>query len=42
MPGNKHLHGVSAREQREYEPITESAQRSGHERVARSAAVAGA
>jgi hypothetical protein len=29
MPGNKHLHGVSAKEQREYEQIKESAQRSG-------------
>ena len=29
MPGNKHLHGVSAKEQREYEHIKESAQRSG-------------
>ena len=29
MPGKKHLRGVSAREQREYEHIKESAQRSG-------------
>ena len=29
MPGKKHLHGVSAKEQREYEHIVESAQRSG-------------
>jgi hypothetical protein len=26
MPGNKHLHGVSAKEQREYEHLKESAQ----------------
>jgi hypothetical protein len=31
MPGNKHLHGVSAREQREYEQIKESAQPSGRD-----------
>ena len=29
MPGRKHLRGVSAKEQREYEHIKESAQRSG-------------
>ncbi len=29
MPGKKHLRGVGAREQREYEHIKESAQRSG-------------
>jgi hypothetical protein len=29
MPGKKHLRGVSAKEQREYEHIKESAQRSG-------------
>jgi hypothetical protein len=29
MPGKKHLRGVSAQEQREYEHIKESAQRSG-------------
>jgi hypothetical protein len=29
VPGKKHLHGVSAKEQREYEHIEESAQRSG-------------
>lgn len=29
MPGKKHLHGVSAKEQREYEHIKESALRSG-------------
>ena len=29
MPGNKLLRGVSAKEQREYEHIKESAQRSG-------------
>lgn len=29
MPGKKHLHGVSAKEQREYEHIKQSAQRSG-------------
>ena len=29
MPWNKHLHGVSAKEQREYEHLKESAQRSG-------------
>jgi hypothetical protein len=28
MPGKKHLRGVSAREQREYEHIKESAERS--------------
>jgi hypothetical protein len=29
MPGKKHLRGVSAKEQREYEHIKESAERSG-------------
>ena len=29
MPGKKHLRGVSAKEQREYEHIKESAQKSG-------------
>ncbi len=29
MPGKKHLRGVSAKEQRQYEHIKESAQRSG-------------
>jgi len=29
MPGRKHLRGVSAKEQRQYEHIKESAQRSG-------------
>jgi hypothetical protein len=29
MPGTKHLRGVSAKEQREYEHIKESAQKSG-------------
>jgi hypothetical protein len=29
MPGKKHLHGVGAKEQREYEHIKQSAQRSG-------------
>ncbi|HET6179016.1 MAG TPA: hypothetical protein VFE61_18955 [Candidatus Sulfotelmatobacter sp.] len=29
MPGKKHLHGVGAKEQREYEHIKESAERSG-------------
>jgi hypothetical protein len=29
MPGNKHLRGVSAKEQRQYEHIKKSAQRSG-------------
>jgi hypothetical protein len=29
MPGKKHLRGVSAKEQREYEHIKEGAQRSG-------------
>jgi hypothetical protein len=29
MPGRKHLRGVSEKEQREYEHIKESAQRSG-------------
>ena len=29
MPGTKHLRGVSAKEQREYEHIKEKAQRSG-------------
>ncbi|MGA9544755.1 MAG: hypothetical protein WBQ85_14365 [Candidatus Sulfotelmatobacter sp.] len=29
MPGKKHLRGASAKEQREYEHIKESAQRSG-------------
>jgi len=29
VPGKKHLRGVSAKEQREYEHIKESAQRSG-------------
>jgi hypothetical protein len=29
MPGKKHLRGVGAKEQREYEHIKESAQRSG-------------
>ncbi len=29
MPGKKHLHGVGAKEQREYEHIKESGQRSG-------------
>lgn len=29
MPGKKHLRGVSAKEQREYEHIKENAQRSG-------------
>jgi len=29
MPVKKHLHGVSAKEQRQYEHIKESAQRSG-------------
>jgi hypothetical protein len=29
MPGNKHLKGVSAKEQRQYEHIKESAQKSG-------------
>jgi len=29
MPGRKHLRGVSAKEQREYEHIKESAQHSG-------------
>jgi hypothetical protein len=29
VPGRKHLRGVSAKEQREYEHIKESAQRSG-------------
>jgi hypothetical protein len=29
MPGKKHLRGVGAKEQREYEHIMESAQRSG-------------
>jgi len=29
MPGNKHLRGVSAKEQREYEHIKERAQKSG-------------
>ena len=29
MPGKRHLRGVSAKEQREYEHIKESAQRSG-------------
>jgi hypothetical protein len=30
VPEKKHLHGVGAKEQREYEHIKESAQRSGH------------
>jgi len=29
MPGKRHLRGVSAKEQRQYEHIKESAQRSG-------------
>jgi hypothetical protein len=29
MPGNKHLRGVNAKEEREYEHIKESAERSG-------------
>jgi len=29
MPGKKHLHGVGPKEQREYEHIKESAERSG-------------
>jgi hypothetical protein len=29
MPGRKHLRGVSSREQREYEHIKESAEKSG-------------
>ena len=29
MPGKKHLRGVSAKEEREYEHIKESAQKSG-------------
>ncbi|HWQ32100.1 MAG TPA: hypothetical protein VNQ79_04390 [Blastocatellia bacterium] len=29
MPGKKHLRGVSAKEQREYEHIKESAEKSG-------------
>ena len=29
MPGNKHLRGVSSKEQREYEHIKESAEKSG-------------
>jgi len=29
MPGKKHLQGVSAKEQRQYEHIKESAQKSG-------------
>lgn len=29
MPGKKHLRGVSAKEQRQYEHIKESAQKSG-------------
>jgi hypothetical protein len=29
MPGRKHLRGVSAKEQREYEHIKESAEKSG-------------
>ena len=29
MPGKKHLRGVSSKEQRQYEHIKESAQRSG-------------
>lgn len=29
MPGKKHLRGVGAKEQREYEHITDSAERSG-------------
>jgi hypothetical protein len=29
MPGKKHVRGVSAKEQREYEHIKESAERSG-------------
>jgi hypothetical protein len=29
MPGSKHLRGVSAKEQREYEHIKESAKRTG-------------
>lgn len=29
MPGKKHLHGVGAKEQREYEHIKESSERSG-------------
>jgi hypothetical protein len=29
MPGKKHVRGVGAKEQREYEHITESAERSG-------------
>ena len=29
MPGNKHLKGVSSKEQRQYEHIKESAQKSG-------------
>jgi hypothetical protein len=29
MPGRKHLHGVSSKEQREYEHIKESAEKSG-------------
>jgi hypothetical protein len=29
MPGNKHLRGVGAKEQREYQHIKESAERSG-------------
>jgi hypothetical protein len=29
VPGRKHLHGVSAKEQRQYEHIKESAKKSG-------------
>jgi len=29
MPGNKHLRGVSSKEQRQYEDIRKSAERSG-------------